>query len=153
MGAGRNAREMEGRAEVVQVNSNRWRALGLAWLLAVPAMLPPCLAHDLTPFMGRPATDRKHFQGNPFQRVGNPQCVSRFARPTESPHEEGYSIGGGARERSVASGERRVTEGVWGTDYAGLIIPKHTHLRWWHGERYQGGTGSYQTDGPRVVRH
>ena len=124
---------------------------GCAWLLLAPAVAAPCAAHDLTPPMGRPATQRRHFQGDDFARAGNPQCVSRLARSTESPHEEGYFIGGGARERAPAGEKRHTREGVWGTDYTGLIISKHTNLLWWHGQRYQGGTGSYPTDGPRLL--
>ena len=74
--------------------------------------------------------------------------VPREARP--EPASAG-NADGGARERSRSSEERRINEGVWGTDYTGLVIPKHTNLRWWHGSRYQGGTGSYPTDGPRVL--
>lgn len=110
----------------------------------------PCFAHDLTPSMGRPSTERKHFQGDQFRRSGNPHHVSPLAKPTESPHEIGYYVGGGAREKSPRGEPRRPHEGVWGTDYAGLVIPKHVRLGWWHGQRYQGGTGSYPTDGPRV---
>ena len=122
----------------------------LAVIMAGP-LLPSACGHDLTPPMGRPATKRKHFQGDQFRRAGNPERISPLAKPAESPHEEGYYVGGGARERSRSSEERRINEGVWGTDYTGLVIPKHTNLRWWHGSRYQGGTGSYPTDGPRVL--
>jgi hypothetical protein len=120
-------------------------------VIAAAVLLPSAGAGDLTPSMGRPATERKHFQGDQFRRAGNPQWVSPLAKPTESPHEEGYYVGGGARERSRAGDERRDGEGVWGTDYAGRFIRKHTNLKWWHGRRYQGGTGSYPTDGPRVL--
>ena len=109
------------------------------------------VAHDWTPFMGRPATERKHFQGNQFDRAGNPECISPLAKPTESPHEEGYYVGGGAHEHARQGEERRHHEGVFGTDYTGLLIRKRTNLGWWHGQRYQGGVGSYRTDGPRIV--
>ena len=110
-------------------------------------------AADLTPSMGRPAAERKHLAIPPDQRAGRPKCISPLARPTESPREKGYYVGGGARERSYGSCERGEQEGVWGTDYTGFIIPKHVDLRWWHGQRAQGGAGAYQTDGPRVLRH
>jgi len=108
-------------------------------------------AADLTPSMGRPAAERKHLALPPDQRAGRPKCISPLARPTESPHEKGYYVGGGARERSRGSCERGAQEGVWGTDSTGIIIPKHVELRWWHGQRAQGGAGAYQTDGPRVL--
>jgi len=127
-----------------------WNVVVLAVLMAGTTFLSAD-GRDLTPPMGRPATERKHFQGDQFRRAGDPQRISPLAKPTESPHEEGYYVGGGARERSRTSDERRINEGVWGTDYAGLVIPKHTNLRYWHGRRSQGGTGSYPTDGPRVL--
>jgi hypothetical protein len=108
-------------------------------------------AHDFTPWMGRPATERHHFQGNQFARAGDPQCISPLAHPAESPHETGYYVGGGARLRARAGEERRPDEGIWGMDYAGLIITKRTNLKWWHGSRYQGGYGAYATDGPRLI--
>lgn len=108
-------------------------------------------ARDLTPYMGRPSTQRKHFQGDPVERAGHPEWVSPLAKPTKSSHEEGYFIGGGARVKSRGGQERRIGEGTWGTDYSGLVIPKKTNLLWWHGQRYQGGVGSYRTDGPRIV--
>jgi hypothetical protein len=124
-----------------------------AWLVGVLACAGAswARAHDLTPSMGRPATERRHFQGDQFRRAGDPQCISPLAKPTESSHEFGYYVGGGARERSRQAEHRRPAEGVWGTDYLGIIIPKHVDLGWWHGRRYQGGTGSYGTDGPRIL--
>jgi hypothetical protein len=131
----------------------RWRNVRrrAGWAVALTLVAVVCRAHDLTPSMGRPATERKHFQGDQFRRAGNPQCVSPLAKPTESPHEIGYYVGGGARERSPRGEPRYHHEGIWGTDYAGMIIPKHVRLGWWHGQRYQGGTGSYATDGPRIL--
>ncbi|MCE9631534.1 MAG: hypothetical protein K8S94_12575 [Planctomycetia bacterium] len=127
-----------------------WKVILLAVFVAGTSF-PSAGGRDLTPPMGRRATERRHFQGNQFRRAGDPQLISPLAKPTESPHEEGYYVGGGARERSRTSEERRPDEGVWGTDYAGRFIRKHTNLRWWHGSRYQGGSGSYGTDGPRVL--
>jgi len=127
-----------------------WQAMAVV-AITVVVWQPLANGRDLTPPMGRPATARKHFQGDQFRRAGDPQRISPLAKPTESPHEEGYYVGGGAREKSRRGEERRRNEGVWGTDYTGLIIPKHTNLNWWHGSRYQGGVGSYGTDGPRVL--
>lgn len=123
----------------------------LACLLALQFLAGAAAARDLTPFMGRPATARKHFQGDQFARAGCPQCISPLAKPSESQHEFGYYVGGGARERSRCAEERLPHEGIWGTDYAGILIPKHVDLGWWHGRRAQGGTGSYPTDGPRIL--
>lgn len=135
---------------VAGARAGRRRWWWLVCLLALPSATPAA-GHDFTPWMGRPATQRKHFQGNQFHRAGDPQCISPLAKPTESPHEIGYYVGGGARQKSRHAEQRRPPEGVWGTDYAGLVIPKHVELGWWHGRRAQGGTGSYRSDGPRVV--
>ncbi|MBM3956059.1 MAG: hypothetical protein FJ309_15865 [Planctomycetes bacterium] len=107
------------------------------------------VAADLSPPMGRPATERHQFQGNQFTRAGNPQCLSPFAKPTESPHETGYFIGGGARTRARHGQQRRVDDGTWGTDYVGILFHKHIELNWWHGSRFQGGGLGYRTVGPR----
>ncbi len=123
----------------------------VACLIVVACTVTSTWAHDLTPSMGRPATERRHFQGNQFDRAGNPQCISPLAKPTESPHEQGYYVGGGARVSSRCGEERREHEGTWGVDYTGIIVHKKTNLGWWHGTRYQGGIGAYQTDGPRLV--
>jgi hypothetical protein len=101
--------------------------------------------------MGRPATQRKHFQGDQFARAGNPQCISPLAMPAESPHEVSYYAGGGARTKARGGEERREVEGIWGVDYGGILFPKHVDLGWWHGARYQGGYGAYRTDGPRIL--
>lgn len=135
-----------------RATSVSWAGGGRCLLACLLAILPAATSrsHDLTPFMGRPATQRRHFQRDPFRRAGCPQRISPLAKPTESPHETGYYVGGGARERSRRGEHRLPHEGVWGTDYAGLIIPKHVELGWWHGRR-DSGTGSYGTDGPRIV--
>lgn len=146
---GRNLRAV-GRVGWMEIREG-FRLFVLGVMLANVCAGGTVSAADLTPFMGRPATQRKHFQGDAFARAGDPQRISPLARPTESPHEFGYFVGGGARERSRLAQRRYPQEGVWGTDYAGAIIPKHVRLGWWHG-RQQGGTGSYATDGPRLIR-
>ena len=118
---------------------------------AVGCAAGPAVARDLTPWMGRPATQRIHFQGDQFHRAGDPQCVSPLAMPSESPFEEGYFVGGGAPVKGFVGEERRHDEGTWGTDYTGIIVRKKTNLRWSHGRRYQGGVGAYRTDGPRLI--
>jgi hypothetical protein len=126
------------------------RRLGAAVCLLL-VCATAALAHDLTPSMGRPATERHLFQGNQFARAGNPQCLSHFARPTDSPHETGYFIGGGARTRAAAGQPRSITDGTWGTDYTGILFPKHIELNWWHGQRAQGGGLGYRNVAPRVL--
>jgi len=79
---------------------NRDRTAVAFWAVVCPIIVAGTAtsvwAHDLTPSMGRPATERRHFQGNQFDRAGNPQCISPLAKPTESTHEQGYYVGGGA---------------------------------------------------------
>ena len=81
-------------------------AVTAAWGLACGGA-PSAAAHDFTPWMGRPATQRKHFQGDQFARAGNPQCISPLAMPAESPHEVSYYAGGGARTKARGGEERR----------------------------------------------
>jgi hypothetical protein len=138
---------------IARIETGRWTAVAcaVALIAAAACVATPLSAHDLTPSMGRPATARHHFQGNQFERAGNPQCISPLAKPTDSPHEQGYYVGGGAPVKSRRGEARRDHEGTWGVDYTGIIVPKKTNLGWWHGSRYQGGVGSYPTDGPRLV--
>lgn len=124
-------------------------ARSLRALVVVVAAAVPAIGADLSPPMGRPATERRHFQGDQFARAGNPQCLSPFAKPTESPHETGYFVGGGARTRARQGEHRRATDGTWGTDYTGILFPKHIELNWWHGSRFQGGGLGYRNVGPR----
>lgn len=117
----------------------------------VAVIATPAAALDLTPWMGRPATERVHFQGDQFHRAGDPQCTSPLAGPGESRHAVGYFVGGGDRVKGWRGEERRSEEGTWGTDYGGFLIHKKIDLRWSHGRRYQGGVGAYRTDGPRLI--
>jgi hypothetical protein len=80
-------------------------------------------------------------------RAGNPLCISPHAKPTSTPDYVGYYVGGGS---ACGGCPRRIEEGTWGRDYEGLCIPRNVGLGWSHGRRYQGGTGSYDPDGPFV---
>ncbi len=75
-------------------------------------------------------------------RAGCPQVVSRCARPSDTPNNGGYYVGGGA---AIHGQPRRPNEGTWGWDFCGLI-PKWVALNWWHGKHWQGGGGAYATD-------
>ena len=130
-----------------------WR--GVTCLLIILAAGDACRAHDghvLEPSMGRPATERKHFRGDQHRRAGCPQSISPLARSSESAPEIGYFVGGGAPQGSRQARCRAPHEGIWGTDYAGLLVPKHVALGWWNTPRAQGGTGAYATDGPVPLR-
>jgi hypothetical protein len=74
--------------------------------------------------------------------------VSCFAIPSNNPRYIGYYVGGGCGCRRKAE-PRRPEEGTWGWDYRGALIPRLVDLGWWHGRRYQHGSGAYKTDGPQ----
>jgi hypothetical protein len=122
-----------------------------AWL---GAGLASCLLAGLAcgedlPCSGEPA--RKEAASYPapdhtMHRAGYPQDVACYAVPSETCHYIGYLVGGGAAYHGEYPGR---LEGTWGWDYQGCI-PRRIALGWWHGRRYQGGTGAYQTDGPHV---
>ena len=84
-------------------------------------------------------------------RDAAPACVQpihKWAIPSASGHNFGYYVGGGALSRKRGEQPSEI-DGTWGWDYRGWIIPR-VDLLWWHGRRYQGGSGRYQTDGPRL---
>ena len=85
---------------------------------------------------------------NDFRRSGFPFCIGRFAAPsTDSFHQVGY-VGGGTLFGGTG---RRSNEGTFGMDYSGFLFSRKTWLKWSHGERYQGGAGRYETEGPRLL--
>jgi hypothetical protein len=88
--------------------------------------------------------------GCDVQRAGNPECIAPRARPSNGPGDTGYYVGGGAPFRGTP---RMASEGTWGWDYSGPFCFRRIDLGWFHGARYQGGTGQYQPDGPRLGRH
>ncbi|MBI3821148.1 MAG: hypothetical protein HY289_00540 [Planctomycetes bacterium] len=67
--------------------------------------------------------------------------------PSDTGRYIGYHVGGGAGQPRKAE-PRQDDEGTWGWDYQGWL-PRRVILGWWHGRRYQGGTGAYATDGPK----
>lgn len=83
-----------------------------------------------------------------LQRAGNPQLEARRAVPSDTGAYWGYYVGGGSAKRGDAP---TTLEGTWGWDYEGRCIRRIVNLGWWHGRRYQGGTGAYKPDGPHLV--
>lgn len=83
-----------------------------------------------------------------YIRSGFPWETRRFARPTRTTaYDYGY-VGGGA---AFNWGQPRTLEqGTWGRDYVGVVYPRAVWLNYWGPARYQGGTGGYKTDGPRL---
>jgi hypothetical protein len=87
---------------------------------------------------------------DPQQRAGYPLVVSPWARPSDTGAYVGYLVGGGAARCHKAE-PAHPGDGTWGWDYAGRWLPRRVMLLWWHGRHYQGGIGSYRTDGPHVL--
>jgi hypothetical protein len=76
-------------------------------------------------------------------REGYVLPVARWARPSNTPSYTGYYVGG---DTAFPGHERTLSEGTWGWDYEGWCFSRRVWLRWSHGRRCQGGTGSYKTD-------
>jgi hypothetical protein len=72
--------------------------------------------------------------------------VAPWARFAKGPDYVGYYVGGGAACRGQ---QRSATDGTWGWDYAGACFTRNVGLGWWHGRRYQSGSGNYKSDGPK----
>ena len=75
---------------------------------------------------------------DPLHRAGHPECVNRWAMPSDNCHYGGYYVGGGL----PVLGESRCVqhEGTWGWDYFGILFTKKVDLNWGHGTRQQNGT-------------
>lgn len=78
------------------------------------------------------------------QRAGNPQRVKPHAKPSRTRAYGGYFVGGGAAVHG--DGRHTDTDGTWGWDYPGWVLPRIIALDWHHGRRNQGGQGAYKTD-------
>jgi len=84
------------------------------------------------------------------RRAGQPQEVSRWARPSDTGRYTGYLVGGGAVPWRRGDAPT-AAEGTWGWDYAGGWSRRRVVPGWFHGRRYQGGVGAYATDGPTLL--
>lgn len=82
-----------------------------------------------------------------FARAGCPQTLRYHATGT-NPNFWGYWVGGGT---AFGGGPPCEHEGTWGWDFEGWPT-RRVWLNWSHG-RYQGGTGAYKTDGPKLHLH
>lgn len=86
-------------------------------------------------------------QAHTMERAGNPNKIACWAIPFPNHRYIGYYVGGGV----ACGGEPRLPDdGTWGVDYQGRILPRKVIQNFSHGRLYQGGTGSYKTDGPRL---
>jgi hypothetical protein len=98
---------------------------------------------------GTPSPGKKRHIPHTHERAGFPLAFKRHLQPSFTPATKGYYVGGGAAH----GGEPPFWhEGTWGWDDTGFCwFSPHVRLGWYHGRKYQGGTGAYRTDGP-VVR-
>lgn len=69
--------------------------------------------------------------------------------PSQTPGYIGTYVGGGSSMPHKAE-PRRDDEGTWGLDYQGLFFRRRVVNGYWHGRHYQGGTGAYKSDGPKL---
>ena len=83
-----------------------------------------------------------------FERAGMPQCLRTHAQVSNNPRFWGYWVGGGT---AIGGGPPCEGEGTWGWDFEGTPS-RRVWLNWSH-NRYQGGTGNYKTDGPKLHLH
>lgn len=83
-----------------------------------------------------------------FDRAGHPDEISKLAHPSNTPRYYGYYVGGGSPYRGGGPGP---ADGTWGWDYGGLFHWWQSRVELLWNNRYQGGTGAYHPDGPRVV--
>jgi len=71
--------------------------------------------------------------------------------PCRPPRRASVPACSGTSQTLVLRGEQPFAdEGTFGWDYFGVLFTKRIALNWSHGRRYQGGSGAYQTDGPRL---
>ena len=107
------------------------------------------LAEPLSAHQSQPANLYQRASGAEMARAGWPWCHWVWAR-TQNPCEyTGYYVGGGAPE--PRGREHCPDEGTWGWDYQGKKLSRLVRLGWTCPPRRQGGTGSYEPDGPRVA--
>jgi hypothetical protein len=92
--------------------------------------------------IGQRATDH--------ERAGCAMLVRKRAIPSNTYYYGGYWVGGGGLP--LFGDDPAIHEGTFGWDYFGMTFTKRAALNWSHGRRYQGGTGAYKTDGPRLQR-
>lgn len=98
----------------------------------------PCHHHSHASRPARPPRT-PHDAGYPFD-------LSTHAVPSDTGHYDGYYVGGGS---PISGSGPCCREGTFGWDYTG--IGSLVRLKWSGGRRYQGGYGSYATEGPKPL--
>lgn len=90
-----------------------------------------------------------HGQDHHVEVIDHYPTIHKWAIPSYNHYHIGYWVGGGALSRKKGHAPA-FDEGTWGWDYRGWLIHRRVDLLWWHGRRYQGGSGAYRTDGPHL---
>jgi hypothetical protein len=121
------------------------RVLRLAILLAAISVL----ADQLSSRESVPANLFTGASCEEVARTGWPWCHWKWAEVQNQCDYCGYYVGGGAT--ATCGRERCVDEGTWGWDYQGHKLNRIVRLAWTHPPRRQGGEGTYQPDGPRMI--
>ena len=121
------------------------RALRMAILLAAVCVL----AEQLLARESVPANLYEGASCEEVARSGWPWCHWKWAQVQNPCDYTGYYVGGGAP--GPRSREHCSDEGTWGWDYQGHKFNRLVRLGWTNPPRRQGGEGSYQPDGPRVI--
>ncbi len=121
-------------------------------LLVLGSVLVAAMARGGPPFQAPAAEDETHEPWNvpnhTLQKAGYPNHIACWAAPSETHSYVGYYVGGG----DPCGGRYPApNEGTWGWDYQGCVFQRHVFLKWWHA--YQGGFGSYRTNGPHIFKH
>jgi hypothetical protein len=120
--------------------SQRIRRASLATLAAM--MIAGIAGADASESLYAPASPHE------MSRSGCPTQVAPWAIPRNTCAYSGYYVGGGAH--SYSDSGRCPDQGTWGWDYVGRCVTPIVRLGWHHPPRAQGGTGSYEPDGPRL---
>jgi hypothetical protein len=134
----------------------RLSCLSAVLVIVTLGALDPARAQDL-PEVEQGLLSHHHGKGTPppgkprciphtDERAGYPRELAHHLEPSTTSGGIGYYVGGGVplAHRQL----RRRDEGTWGWDETGCHC--RTILGWSRGRKYQGGTGAYATDGPRV---
>jgi hypothetical protein len=126
-------------------------AAGLAWVLT-PRAVEAGIFNFKKAACEEPAGEPKQIDApdHDFCRAGYPNELSKHAHPSNTNRFWGGYVGGGA---AVKGEGRYCGDGTWGWDYVGGCPFHHrVFLGWWHGRKYQGGSGAYRQDGPEFPR-
>ncbi len=100
---------------------------------------------------GTPSPGNSRCLPHTDERAGYPRGLSGHTEPSTTPGGIGYYVGGGNALNHGRTQDHECGGGTWGWDETGCrFLRRRNILGWTHGQRYQGGAGSYATDGPHI---